>query len=406
MRVTDSMRTTFWQSNIDSNLTNLTSVQRELATGKQINQPSDDPAGAAEAMAIGQSMVENNQYQRNVTAAQSTLSATSGALSSVSNILLTARQIASQGANSTDTSNYTALASQIDALTNQLISVSNTSIGGKYIFSGTQTDKPPYTNYPVPSSTPVAADNNSTLGSFAPGNYYVSYSFTYANGGESPVTSATQVTVATNNDSIDLSNVAALPAGATGVNVYVGTSSTNMTLAQNFATAGPFTVTTAPVPAAAPAPSAPIVTYSGNSGTTQATIGPNTTVQTNTPGNTIFNPIFQMLGTLKQSLLNAAATPPVSGALDAISATITTIDTNSSNVVSTNSTVGAKINMLKTTSQQITTQTTQYTQSLSNIQDVDLASAYVQLQSDQNVYQASLAATAKAFQYNLVNYLQ
>jgi len=405
MRVTDSMRTTFWQSNIDSNLTNLNKVQQELATGRQINQPSDDPAGTAEAMSIGQSMVENKQYQRNVTAAQSVLSTTSGALATVSNIMLTARQIASQGANSTDSSNYQALAQQIDALTSRLVSVSNTTVGGKYVFSGTNTQTPPYTLYPQPPAAPTAADDSGTLGNFPAGSYFVGYTFTYPNGGESSVSAATPVTVATTNDSIDVDGIPPLPAGATGVNVYVGATANSMTLAQNFASTGPVTVTTAPIGGAVSPPSG-IPVYAGNSGTSSATIGPNSTIQTNTPGNTIFDPIFATLNTLKTNLLNAAATPPVAGALDAISAAITSIDSNSRTVTTTNAQVGAKINMLQATSQQITSQTTQYTQSLSNIQDVDLASAYVQLQSDQNVYQASLAATAKAFQYNLVNYLQ
>src|SRR3569833_3108070 len=166
MRVTDSMRSTFWQSNIENNLTALNTVQQQLATGKQLNQPSDAPAGASQAMAIGQSMVENNQYQRNITAAEANLSSTTGALSSVSNILLSARQIASQGANSTDSSNYTALAGQIDALTTQLISVANSSVGGKYIFSGTNTLTPPYTPYPQPTPGPATIDNNTTPSTF------------------------------------------------------------------------------------------------------------------------------------------------------------------------------------------------------------------------------------------------
>ena len=39
------------------------------------------------------------------------------------------------------------------------------------------------------------------------------------------------------------------------------------------------------------------------------------------------------------------------------------------------------------------------------IEDVDLATAYVQLQSATNIYQASLSTTAKAFQYSLADFL-
>jgi flagellar hook-associated protein 3 FlgL len=405
MRVTDSMRADFWQNSIGNSLNNLNTVQQEIATGHKLNQPSDDPAGAAQAMAIGTSLVENNQYQRNVTAANAMLTTTSGVLSSVSNVLLSARQIASQGANTTDSSNYQALAQQVDALTTQLVGVANTKSGDKYVFSGTKTLTPPYTQYPTPSTTATAADNNTTPGNFAAGTYYVSYSYTYPNGGVSPASTSSTVTVATTNDSIDLSGVPALPSGATGVNVYVGTTANNMTLAQNFASNSPITVTTAPVGGAAAAPG-PSPIYAGDSGAINATVGPNSTVQTNTPGNSIFDPVFQTLADLKANLLNAAANPPVTGAIDAISADITKVDANSQTVATTNTLVGAKVDSLKSTSQQLQSEATQYQQSLSDIQDVDLATAYVQLQSNQNVYQASLAATAKAFQFSLVNYLQ
>jgi flagellin-like hook-associated protein FlgL len=42
---------------------------------------------------------------------------------------------------------------------------------------------------------------------------------------------------------------------------------------------------------------------------------------------------------------------------------------------------------------------------LTSVQDVDIATVYTQLQTDQNVYQASLEATANAFKYSLADYI-
>lgn len=406
MRITDSMSSAFWQNSMNSSLSNLNTIQEQISTGLKINQPSDNPAGTAEAMSIGSAMAQNQQYQTNVTSAQSMLSTTSGALQTVSNILLSARQIASEGANSTDSSTYQSLVQQVQALTTQLVGVANTQNGSdEYVFGGTATKTPPYTQYAQPSTAPTVADDNATTGNFPAGSYYVSYSYTYANGGVSPASTPAQVTTASNNDSIDVSGVSALPTGATGVNVYVGTSANSMTLAQNFSSNSPITVTTAPVNGAAAAPGLEPV-YAGNSGALTSTVGTNTTIQTNTPGNTIFDPIFTALSNLQQDLQTAGGTSPApTSAITALSNDLTSIDSASTTVSTTSAEVGAKIDLLQSQTTQLTSQSTQYSSSLSNIEDVDLATAYVQLQASQNTYQAALDATSKAYQYSLVDYM-
>ncbi|MDQ2686656.1 MAG: flagellar biosynthesis protein FlgL, partial [Armatimonadota bacterium] len=72
---------------------------------------------------------------------------------------------------------------------------------------------------------------------------------------------------------------------------------------------------------------------------------------------------------------------------------------------STRATVGAKMNEVDSTKQRLTRAQGDYQNAVSNVEDVDLATAYVQLQSAQNVYQASLVTTSKAFQHSLSDYL-
>jgi len=144
-------------------------------------------------------------------------------------------------------------------------------------------------------------------------------------------------------------------------------------------------------------------TYQGNTQAVTATVGPNYSLQINTPGSAALGPAFAALKALQQHLTAAAA--GTAGAVSSISTDISSVDT----ALSANSTaragVGAKINEVDAVTQRLTRAQGEYQDSVSSIESVDLATAYVQLQSAQNVYQASLATTAKAFQFSLADYL-
>ncbi len=138
-------------------------------------------------------------------------------------------------------------------------------------------------------------------------------------------------------------------------------------------------------------------TYRGNSGTINSALGPNASVQINTDGAAAFGPAFTALQNLKTHLAAGDAT--------AISGDIGAVDTALSALNTASATAGSKANQATAATQQLSRAQSDYQTSLSNVEDVDLASAYVQLQSATNVYQASLSVTAKAFQYSLADFL-
>lgn len=138
-------------------------------------------------------------------------------------------------------------------------------------------------------------------------------------------------------------------------------------------------------------------TYQGNSGAINSTLGPNASVQINTDSAAAFGPAFTALQSLKTHLAAGDATA-VSGDIGAVDTALSALNTASA-------TAGAKANQATAATQQLTRAQSDYQTSISNIEDVDLAQAYVQLQSATNVYQASLSTTAKAFQYSLADFL-
>ena len=154
---------------------------------------------------------------------------------------------------------------------------------------------------------------------------------------------------------------------------------------------------TAPFADATPADGDPTPTYTGDTGAVTATLGKNNSMTLNTSGSATFGDSLTALQSLRTHLL--------SGDQTAVSNDITGVDAGLSTLNSVRATVGAKMNEVDSTKQRLTRAQGDYQDAVSNVEDVDLASAYVQLQSAQNVYQASLVTTSKAFAHSLSDYL-
>lgn len=290
LQITDSYRSRSLQHNVENSLDALTQLQNRLSTGKRIQTLSDDPGGASLSLSLRGALVDNAQYQRDADQARAFLTAGENALGGATDLVRQARQIALQGANSTQTpAGFAALAQQVDGLISQVTRVANSAVHGKFLFSGTQTRTAPF----------LAND--------------------------------------------------------------------------------------------------PAHVYQGNAGTVAATVGPGDSVTLNTPGSQVFAPIFSALETLKTDL--------ASGNIAAVSAGITTLDGVLGSVSTLRAGVGAKINDVDAIKQRLGRAEGEYQAALSDAEDVDLAQTFVQLQSAQNVYQASLSTTAQAFRHSLTDYL-
>jgi flagellar hook-associated protein 3 FlgL len=124
----------------------LNTATEQLATGKSVNAPSDNPTASAE-------MVENtietgdvDQYTQNVSSVLSTVQTASSVLSSVTTALAQAVTVGTEGANGTNsTANLQALATQVQSILSNVVAQANTSYGGTYLFGGTASTSPPYT---------------------------------------------------------------------------------------------------------------------------------------------------------------------------------------------------------------------------------------------------------------------
>lgn len=141
MRITNSMMVSTLLRDLNTNLGKMTRSQEQLSSGKRINRPSDDPVGLVDSLRLRTNLTELQQFKSNGDASLSWLEATDSALDEAGSILQRIRELAVQGANGAAMPQLAldAVAKEVDQLKRQLINIGNTTHGGKYIFSGTET---------------------------------------------------------------------------------------------------------------------------------------------------------------------------------------------------------------------------------------------------------------------------
>jgi flagellar hook-associated protein 3 FlgL len=117
----------------------------QLTTGKRVNVPSDDPSAAAGEVAISSQSGACDQFLRSISSISGELQTADSALSSGVTALQQAISLGVEGANGTlSQDDRNALASQVQSISQQMMSIANLSYNGKYVFAGTADSQPPY----------------------------------------------------------------------------------------------------------------------------------------------------------------------------------------------------------------------------------------------------------------------
>jgi len=132
---------------------NLTKVSDEMlranaviSSGKRINRLSDDPVGLVSVINLRSSLEYIGQLERNINMGDSWLTMGESALSQVGDILSETKALCVQMASDTQTQTERGNAAVlVDGYLRQVLSLANTQVDGRYIFSGTKTDTAPYT---------------------------------------------------------------------------------------------------------------------------------------------------------------------------------------------------------------------------------------------------------------------
>jgi len=118
----------------------LSDIQTQLASGKKLLRPSDDPVGAAQVIRLTEEIDKINQYKRNNDLATNALELQETSLRSIKSVVDRARVLTVQSGNGILSGpDKQALGAEIEQLRNQVIDLMNTqNASGEYIFSGYQ----------------------------------------------------------------------------------------------------------------------------------------------------------------------------------------------------------------------------------------------------------------------------
>jgi flagellar hook-associated protein 3 FlgL len=131
--------------NLNITSSGLFDANETVSTAKKINSLSDDPVGLVAVLGLRSSISNLDQMERNISMGNSWLNASESALTQVNNILSSTKEL------TVTLSSATVNASQreenidlVDGYLQEIISLSNSSSDGRYIFGGTNTGTIPF----------------------------------------------------------------------------------------------------------------------------------------------------------------------------------------------------------------------------------------------------------------------
>ncbi len=121
--------------------------QLQVATGKRLQKPSDDPVGSAQSLNLGDRLAALKQYDRNAGIANLRLSEQESAIESTQNTLQRVRELALQAKNrAMTTADRQFIAAEVGERLKEVLNLANKqNSSGEYIFGGTAVDTVPFT---------------------------------------------------------------------------------------------------------------------------------------------------------------------------------------------------------------------------------------------------------------------
>lgn len=381
----------------------LSKTQQQIASGRKILSPADDPIGAARALVVSQSDGLNTQFAVNRQNAKSTMSASEGVLGQVTATLHNVKTlIINAGNGALSNSDRASIATELQGNLDQLLGLANTTDGtGAYLFSGYSTATAPFTK------TAAGAAYNGDIGQRmlqVDTNRQLELSESGVNVFGNIRTSAGQFNVVANpsnigqvaaSATINAATAASLTGNnydvsfdATAANFKVVNKTTGATVVPNTAYASPQTVTfdgitvTLTNSPAAPAP------------------GDHFSIQ---PGNqNIFETLTDLINALNTPATLVPAKKDLTAALNQANGNV---DLSLGNVLTARTKIGTGLKEIDALDEVGDALGVVYKQSLSEIQDLDYAKAITDLNQHQTILQAAQQSFVKTASMSLFSYI-
>lgn len=146
MRITNGIIQSQFLAAVNQMQTNLAQTQNQIALGQSFTTPSQDPVAAGTVNNYNLALAQSQQFDRNANVAQNRLGLEDNALSQYQSALQSIRDLALQANNSSQTDqNRSAIAAQVQQIRDTLLSIANSQDGnGEYLFSGFSSKTQPF----------------------------------------------------------------------------------------------------------------------------------------------------------------------------------------------------------------------------------------------------------------------
>ncbi len=168
MRVTTSMNQRQTLADLYRLNSEYTDLLHEQSSGSRLNRPSDDPGGAVRQLQLRAQIAAQNDGVKRLDNAGDDVSQTESAVSDGISIFQRANELCLEAANSSRTNvDFAAIATEADQLLNELVSVGNRRVGGRFMFAGSATTTTPFVATGSPA-TSVSYNGNANQRTVSP----------------------------------------------------------------------------------------------------------------------------------------------------------------------------------------------------------------------------------------------
>jgi flagellar hook-associated protein 3 FlgL len=136
--------------------TALTEASQQVSSGYKVTQASDAPDQISTLLQLEANLQSNTQITTNLSNVKAQVDTGESAVGSAVQLVQNALSLGSEGASSiTTASERQTLSQQIQNILSQVVGISNTTVAGKYIFSGDQSTSP---SYQLDATSPTGVD--------------------------------------------------------------------------------------------------------------------------------------------------------------------------------------------------------------------------------------------------------
>lgn len=412
IRITNNMMANTLTRNMNTNLKNMNELQNQVATGRKINKPSDDPGGLVRSLRLRSDITANEQYLANISDSLSYMDTTESAMDNLTSVMNRVRELTVQAANGTnDDSALQSIAEELTQLQEQIRTVSNSTYGSKYVFAGSNVTEAPCTQDGQWTGNNTELQREIGSGVKIPVNLDMKSWFIQQ--GQS---------LSGTGASTDISTMPTSPLPTFKIQVDGDPTVHTITLdpvgppaldsGANIATAMQTAISAIVQPGYDYAGVA--VAYDAANGYVISSANPSVDsgVQI-TPGDDNDASAALKLGIANEGTENAGVFAVMdqiinavkSGDSDTISDLLGKIDQKLDTLLTNRSIVGARTNRLEMQQTRLKNIDVSYTGLLADNEDADIAEVSINLQMQENVYNASLAVGAKIIQPSLIDFL-